>query len=244
MISPPPGYNNGLGMGSSPSPIGQHLQNQQSGALPPQQNAPRGPYAPVPTNQGLLQPLIPTQTGFSSFVPTHHSNPSPFQPQPQPPQPSFLQSHITGFPGNPQIVGSQPTGFPTSGPILSQPTGVNGLFGGLPPYIYFLQHGSTPDANYYFDRGILLGPIGLSPFGQSPFNNIVSTPSPAPANNSSSNTSPANIFAQMKSGTFASGNEHSASQQAVLAQPTGWVPQPTGWGMQPNTGFQSGYTGF
>jgi len=58
-------------------------------------------------------------------------------------------------------------------------------------------------------------PTGYSPFGQSPFDNVVSTPSPAPSNNSlASNTSPANIFAQMKSGTFASGNEHAVPQQA------------------------------
>jgi hypothetical protein len=64
-------------------------------------------------------------------------------------------------------------------------------------------------------------PTGFSPFGQSPFNNVVSTP-PVPSlslsrtsnNSASSTTSPANVFAQMKSGTFASGNEQSEPQQA------------------------------
>lgn len=132
VISPPPSYNNGLGMASSPAPIGQYLPNQQSGALPPQQNGPRGPYAPVPANQGLLQPLIPTQTGFNSFVPIRPST-SPFQLQPQPVQPPFLQSQVTGFPGNTQAIISQPTGF-LPGPILTQPTGVSGgPFGGFTP---------------------------------------------------------------------------------------------------------------
>ncbi|KAG6378775.1 hypothetical protein JVT61DRAFT_13050 [Boletus reticuloceps] len=245
VISPPPSYNNGFGMGSSPTPIGQHLQH--SGVLPlPQQNDPRGPYAPVPANQGLLQPLIPTQTGFNSFVPTRPSV-SPFQPQPQPAQPSFLQPHVTGFPGHTQTIISQPTGF-LPGPILTQPTGVSsGSFGGFTPTSTFPNTAATlAQASAYS----LDGPTRFSPFGQSPFNNIISAPSPTPSNNNSS-TSPANIFAQMKSGTFASGNEHATPQQAdkydvlrVNPQPTGWAPQPTNWGIQPNPGFQNGYTGF
>ncbi|KAF8558937.1 hypothetical protein OG21DRAFT_1503895 [Imleria badia] len=239
VVSPPPNYNNGLGMRSSSAPIGQHLQNQQSGVLPlSQQNGPRGPYAPVPANQGLLQPLVPTQTGFNSFVPTRPSV-SPFQPQPQLAQPSFLRPQVTGFPGNTQTIISQPTGFPP-GSILTQPTGVSGgPFGGFTPISPFSNAAAAP---------VQTNPTGFSPFGQSPFNDIVSIPSPAPSNNSSSsNTSPANIFAQMKSGTFASGNEHAVPQQAgkydalrVNPQPTGWAPQPTTWGMQSNTG----YTGF
>src|SRR6202042_1287398 len=103
--------------------------NQQSGLLPPQQNGPRGPYAPVPMNQSLLQPLIPTTTGFNSFVPTRPNNP-PFQGQQQ--QQPFIPSQVTGFPNNPQPVMQQPTGFPSMGPMLSQPTGMpGGNFGGF-----------------------------------------------------------------------------------------------------------------
>jgi len=210
---------------------------------PPQQSGARGPYAPVPANQGLLQPLVPTQTGFNGFVATRPSNVSPFQPQPQPTQSPFLQPQVTGFPGNPHIINSQPTGFPASGPILTQPTGIGGgPFGGFTPTSAFPN---TPVAP------VQTNPTGFSPFGQSPFNNVVSIPSPAPQNNSGPNTSPANVFAQMKSGTFASGNQHAVPQQAgkydalrVNTQPTGWVAQPTGWGIQPNAGFQSGYTGY
>ncbi|KAF9226523.1 hypothetical protein BS17DRAFT_775772 [Gyrodon lividus] len=252
VVSPPPGYNSGLGMGSSSAPLAHHLQNQQSGAFPhPQQNGPRGPYAPVPANHSLLQPLIPTQTGFNSFVPTRPSNVSPFQPQPQAVQPSFLQSQPTGFLSNSQPLISQPTGFPTSGPLLTQPTGVPGGSLGNFTLTSFPSTALAP---------VQTNPTGFSSFGQSPFNNIVSTPSPVPSpafsqtsnNGASSNTSPANVFAQMKFGTFASGNEQSEPQQAekydalrVNPQPTGWAPQATGWGLQnPNTGFQSGYAGF
>lgn len=142
VVSPPPSYNNGLGMGSSPVPIGQHLQNQHSRVLAlPQQNTPRGPYAPVPANQGLLQPLIPTQTGFSNFIPTRPSV-SPFQPQPA--QSPFPQPQVTGFPGNIQTIISPPTGFP-SGPILTQPTGVSGgPFGGFTPTSTFSTTAAAP----------------------------------------------------------------------------------------------------
>ena len=144
VVSPPPSYHNGLGMGSSPAPIGQHFQNQHSNVLPlPQQNGPRGPYAPVPANHGLLQPLIPTQTGFSNFVPTHPSV-SPFQSQPQPAPPSFLQPQVTGFPGNVQTIISPPTGF-HPGPILTQPTGVSGgPFGGFTPTSTFSNPAAAP----------------------------------------------------------------------------------------------------
>lgn len=142
IIPPPPTYNNGLGMGSSPAPIG-HLQNQHSVHPLPEQNGARGPYAPVPANQGLLQPLIPTQTGFNSFVSTRPSV-SPFQPQTQPAQPSFLQPQVTGFPGNTQTIISQPTGFPP-GPILTQPTGISGgSFGGFTPTSPFSNAAAAP----------------------------------------------------------------------------------------------------
>lgn len=119
----PASYQAGLGIGSSPAPSSQHLQNPQLNVSPqpsPQPyNGPRGPFAPVPANQTLLQPLIPTQTAFSSFIPARPGPAvSPFHGQPS--QPSFL----------PQ----QPTGMPMSQPIMSQPTGMP--FGGFqsPPY--------------------------------------------------------------------------------------------------------------
>ena len=143
----PVGYNQGLGVGSSPSPLGQHLQAQQTGLLPPPgQGGPRGPFAPVPANQGLLTPLVPTTTGFSGFVPTRPATSpsflgpqptgfSPLAPQPtgfqpslapqptgyQPPQPTGFQPSLAPRPGFQPSLASQPTGFQPS--LAPQPTG-------------------------------------------------------------------------------------------------------------------------
>jgi hypothetical protein len=225
VASPPPvSYRSGLGMGPSPIPLGQHVQNQQSSLLPPQQNGPRGPYAPVPINQSLLQPLIPTTTGFSSFVPTRTGS-APFQGQQQP----FIPSQVTGFPNNPQPVMQQPTGFPSMGPMLSQPTGMpnsnfgnfgftpsfqnNGGFGGVQTSEFW-----DPNNTGFEDADSIADPTGFNHgFGQSPFNNPASTPPIPPLPSSApNNTSPANIFAQMKSGTFASGNDNGPQPQGNL----------------------------
>ena len=117
-VGPPIGIQAGYGMSSSPLPMG-HLVNQPTLSPPPQSyNGPRGPFAPVPANQSLLQPLIPTRTGFNGFIPTNPANsPSPFQNQLSPT--SFLPP--------------QTTGFPNSQPLLSQPTGVFN-FNAVPPF--------------------------------------------------------------------------------------------------------------
>ena len=168
IASPPPasGYNRGLGPSPAP-PLGPHptlslpIQGQPTGLSP--QGAPRGPFAPVPANQGLLAPLVPTSTGFTGFVPTRPATSPSFlgaQPtglQPQPtgfqtfaPQPTGFQSNLapqqTGFQPNlaPQQTGfqpnlaPQPTGFQPS--LVPQPTGFGGgspfgtgQLGGAPP---------------------------------------------------------------------------------------------------------------
>ncbi len=111
----PPGYQSGMGMGSSPLSLA-HLTN--STVIPPLStqisNGPRGPFAPVPANQGLLQPLIPTQTGFGGFIPTKPTlSPSPFQ------------SHLS----SPSFVPPQTTGF-HSPSVITHPTGAFGNFRG------------------------------------------------------------------------------------------------------------------
>lgn len=122
-------------MGPSPVPIGQ-LSAQPTG-IPQQQNGPRGQYAPVPSNQTLLQPVIPTTTGFNSFVPLRPSatgafpsfqaqpQQQSFQAQPQQQQPSFLSSQPTGFagPSQPSFLQSQPTGFSPAPSLFAQNTG-------------------------------------------------------------------------------------------------------------------------
>lgn len=118
------------------------------GALNP--NGVRGPFAPVPGNEGvLLKPLIPTNTGMIGFVPTRPaSSPIPPRPmlaqatgfQPQPtgiqainpfqPQPTGFQPQPTGF--QPQATAFQPqmTGFQPQPSLFAQPTGIAG---GLSP---------------------------------------------------------------------------------------------------------------
>lgn len=69
-----------------------------------------------------------------------------------------------------------------------------------------------------FNEPFFLEFTGFNPnYSQSPFNNGMSPPPvpPLPTSNNSNNTSPANIFAQMKSGTFA------ADQNGSNSQPSG-----------------------
>ena len=104
----------------------------------PQNGASIGPFAPVPANQSLLQPLVPTVTGFSGFIPTRPASNPPTLNTPSP-QPSFLSTQPTGFQptGFTGALAPQATGFPVTGslqqnsafPALNvQPTGFqNGL---------------------------------------------------------------------------------------------------------------------
>lgn len=132
-ISSPPtasGYNN-PGLGGSPAPplgpsLSLPIQAQQTGLLPPPaQPGPRGPFAPVPANQGLLAPLVPTSTGFTGFVPTRPATSPSFlgtQPTGLQPQPTGFQGFApqpTGF--QPSLVAPQPTGFQPN--LAPQPTG-------------------------------------------------------------------------------------------------------------------------
>ncbi|KAI9001408.1 hypothetical protein BD414DRAFT_474538 [Trametes punicea] len=255
-ISTPVGFQSGLGMGSSPVPMGQALQAQQTGLLPSASpvNGPRGPFAPVPANQSLLQPLVPTTTGFSGFVPTRPSTaPSPFQPAPQP-QPSLLPQP-TGFPGTGPSLVPQQTGFPMQGSLMSQPTGMptgnfGGLGGGMPsfqPTTGFNPMQSNPTGF----NPIQSNPTGFNPgFGQSPFGSgsySVQSPPPPPPPPAPSrppvDTNPANVFAQMKSGTFAADDSAPQPQDkydALRPNPTPLTVQPTGWG---GFGGMNGYQG-
>ncbi|THV08589.1 hypothetical protein K435DRAFT_772053 [Dendrothele bispora CBS 962.96] len=220
VASPPPaGFASGMGMGNSPLTMSQHLQNQQTGVY----NGPRGPFAPVPANQALLQPLIPTQTGFNSFVPTRPAS-SPL---------GTLNSQSTGFPGQ-QPLASQPTGFPgMQQPMMSQPTGMP--FGGMNNMSGMggMSGMNGMNAPNPFGSGSTFSPVMSNPTGFNPgfgqFNNGMSSPPPVPSNSNNNNSAnPANIFAQMKSGTFATENDTSVPQSADKYNAL--RPQPTGWG--------------
>lgn len=124
----PQSYHNGLGFANSQAPMGQLLQSQQTGAFQPhqQQQGPRGPLAPVPGNQNLLSPLIPTNTGVTQFIPTRgqtspsnflSAQPTGFPQQQQPQQTGYQQPQQTGF-QQPQQTGfqqPQQTGFGGAG---------------------------------------------------------------------------------------------------------------------------------
>ncbi|ORY24778.1 hypothetical protein BCR39DRAFT_545879 [Naematelia encephala] len=94
------GFSNyGLGVQNTGQPMGQML-SQQTGYAPQQQNGPRGPPAPVPSNEALLNPLQPARTGF---VPTH--------PNPQAQQQQGMMPQQTGFMPQQQPMVMQPTGY-------------------------------------------------------------------------------------------------------------------------------------
>ncbi|KAH9483050.1 Actin cytoskeleton-regulatory complex protein SLA1 [Psilocybe cubensis] len=237
-VVPPASYRAGFGMSSSPLPMGQiSIQPTLSppATQPQPYNGPRGPFAPVPANQSLLQPLIPTQTGFGGFIPTKptlNSSPSPFQSTLG--APSFLSTQPTGFGGGGhQPLMSQPTGFT---PMMSQPTGFQ------PQQPMMSQPTGVFNSNFGPTNGIGSQPLqshitgfNPTPSNQSSFPNFggLSSPPPLPNNNQTNNTSPANVFAQMKSGTFANDNENSSTGTNGLNGQT-----PT-WGQS-----YQGYTGY
>ncbi|KAH6914937.1 hypothetical protein BKA70DRAFT_559793 [Coprinopsis sp. MPI-PUGE-AT-0042] len=236
----------GMGMSHSPVPMGQI----PSPTIQTPMNGPRGPYAPVPANQGLLQPLIPTQTGFNSFVPTRaptfNQTPSPApqmnnfqQPMGHSMSPPPMMSTPTGMPMNGMNGGGlmpMHTGMPMNnmgngmgmgmgmngGGLMSQPTGfpmnnMNNGFGQMP-----LQNNS----------GFLQpNPTGFNPsMGSGNFGNFSSAPPVPPLpQQQSKDTSPANVFASMKSGTFEddsaprSADMYDPFRNSVQAQPTGWM---------------------
>lgn len=146
---------NGMGMSPSPVPIGQ-MQNglsvnglmvAGSPSPGPLGNVPRGPFAPVPTNEGLLKPLVPLNTGFNNFIPTRpastnamgsipaqHTGMS-FSGQQLIPQHTVVPSNFMG--GNPGV-NVNSFGLPSqqplmmAQPLISQPTGVFTANPGLP----------------------------------------------------------------------------------------------------------------
>lgn len=158
VVSPPPrSFSSGMGMGSSPVPMSQ-VQTQPTGMPQQMQNGPRGPFAPVPSNQSLLHPLIPTTTGFNSFIPTRpgSSNISPFQPQQQ----NFLSSQPTGFPG---VAMSNPTGFQSP---FNNPPQQQSPFNNPPQQSPFQQNGLQQNGfqpSGFQPTGIQSQPTGFQP---------------------------------------------------------------------------------
>ncbi|KIR26661.1 hypothetical protein I309_04430 [Cryptococcus deuterogattii LA55] len=111
----------GLGVQNSGRPMSMLAQQTGMSTMSNSSNAPRGPLAPVPANQGLLNPMQPQATGM--FVPTRDLSPmgaqqTGFQSQQpqltgfQPQQQQQMMPQQTGF--YPGQMGMQPnfTGFP------------------------------------------------------------------------------------------------------------------------------------
>ncbi|OXG22921.1 hypothetical protein C367_03848 [Cryptococcus neoformans Ze90-1] len=236
----------GLGVQNSGQPLS--MLAQQTGMSTLSNNssiAPRGPLAPVPANQGLLNPMQPQATGM--FVPTRDLSPmgaqqTGFQPQPQQPtsfQPQQQQPQTTSsFHAQPQMMPQQ-TGF------------YAGQMGMQPNFTGFPQQQQQ----------------------QSTFNTIASMPPPQPQQSQQApdKFAPSNIFAAMKKTDFGKPEEQQPQaagkydalrpistgyngapgmmpqQTGMMAQPTGMMPQQTGMmGMQGQgmPGMMSQTTGY
>jgi hypothetical protein len=187
----PTGY--GLGVQGSNLPMGQ-LQN---GGFAAQQQAPRGPVAPVPANEALLNPLQPVRTGF---IPT---------------RPGQGQQQQSGFGMAPQQTGFMP---PQQTGMMPQQTGYAAGFqqgyGGQQQQI----QPSESKAGHVSPRGggvkgmvetddVLIPDFTGFPgnFPQqsqsSNFNAIANVRPPEPVQNPDK-FAPSNIFAAMKSSGF------------------------------------------
>ncbi|KAH8929679.1 hypothetical protein BT69DRAFT_1256049 [Atractiella rhizophila] len=231
--------------------------------------APRGPLAPVPLNQSLLNPLVPTNSLNTNFVPTRASpmlsQPTGFQPSPSP-----ILSQPTGFQPSPAPLLPQPTGFAAGG-ITSQPQGFTPAMPMMPQPTGFVPTNTFGSMTPTMPMSMVSQPTGFTPTlvqpAQQPLKQFLPMP-PSQQQNQANNAKfqPANVFAQMKSGTFANDNNNAPQSaekyDALRPQPTGFVqpgfgapqqfqPQPTGFqpqmgafgqnGMMPQ---QTGYPGF
>jgi chemotaxis protein histidine kinase CheA len=209
-------------------------------------NAPRGPFAPIPVNQALLKPLVPTNTGMVGFIPTRSNtnlSPSPILPQ----QTSFLNSSFinqsptginpgsTGFhptlapqpTGFTPSLGLSPTGFIPS--LAAQPTGI-------PPFI-----GTQPTGFYPGMGGMGGANTGIPPVPPLPSSKHFDTPSRSythlfpdlssfnalsappqsfspPPQPAAPNHSPANVFASMKAGNFGGEEQHNGTRKSLYSR--------------------------
>lgn len=90
-----------LGIGAKPNSP-QPMPARASPAPPAGSPGPRGPLAPVPQNQGLLNPLVPTNTANYGFLPTSRQGSMVASP-------TGMVSSPTGMPGMmPQATGMMP----------------------------------------------------------------------------------------------------------------------------------------
>ena len=201
---------------------------------------PRGPLAPVPVNQSLLQPLIPLQ-GTGQFVPTGGI----------PGQMTGMPGQMTGMPGQMTGMPGQMTGMPGQITVMGMSGFMpNSAFGqsmtGMAPQPTGMA--SQPTGMVPQPTGMVPQPTGMAPQSSG-------SQSIAPQATGSGQFSAANVFQQMKSGSI--GKDANAAPQSstkydpLRAQPTGFAaggiigapqPQPTGMQMYPGM-YPPGYPG-
>jgi len=203
--------------------------------------------------------LIPTNTGFNSFVPTR---PSPIG------NPGFVQSQPTGFnpsynlPPSGLSIQVQPTGYnPQPSPLYHTPlstmsSGFSTVSSLNPPSNFTTPSNFTSPSPLYsqptgYNGASYGGQFGGNPnpannAGNNFVNSLQNSASPFNPPNTSpppENHNPANIFASMKAGAFANDAAPQTSDKYDALR-----PQPTGWnglqGLGPQAGFQPQPTGF
>ncbi|WVQ81211.1 hypothetical protein IAT38_003333 [Cryptococcus sp. DSM 104549] len=227
--------------------LGVQNNNQSMASLGAQPTGARGPLAPVPANQGLLNPLQSQTTGM--FVPTRAISGSPMGMQQTgfQQQPTGFQQQPTGFQQQPTGFQQQPTGFQQQQQgMMPQQTGYQAGFqqgyGGQQPQIAM-----QPNFTGY--------PGGMQQPQQSTFNQIASMPPPqAPQSSGGGDKfAPGNIFAAMKKTDFGKPEEQqpqsSNKYDALRPLTTGYngapgmMPQQTGMGMMPQQTGMMGMQG-
>lgn len=196
-------------------------------------NGARGPFAPVASNQSMLQPLIPTQS-TGQFMPTALGHqPTGMGMQPQQTGWGGMQQMMpqqTGYMQQPQQTGymqDQQTGYGMQSPfgmnaMVSQPTGFSAM----------------------------MSPQGQQPLApqhtQQQYSQQQQQQKQQEINNGPDRFSAANIFGQMKQGTMHQDTnqapQNSQKYDALRPQPTGF--QPGGYINTQFTGYNGGGYGY
>lgn len=205
----------GLGVQNSGRPLSMLAQQTGMSTMSNSSNAARGPLAPVPANQGLLNPMQPQVTGM--FVPTRDLSPmgaqqTGFQPQ---------QPQLSGFPPqHQQQMMPQQTGF-YPGQMGMQPSECN-VFAYIAPLNL-----SCATLNGAINLPTQLDFTGFpqQQQQQSTFNAIASIPPPQPQQPQQAapdKFAPSNIFAAMKKTDF--GKPEEQQPQAAGMYSTSFRP--------------------
>lgn len=181
----------------------------------PDPNAPRGPIAPVPINQSLLQPLIPLQ-GTGQFVPTNPTGATNmFGPQPT----GYGMPQPTGIYSVPQPQAPQPVPQPMLGQATADTTSASSQQDRFSAASVFEQMktgsgafskaASAPQSSGKYDP-LRAQPTGFASGG------IVDTPSPFGGGMMMPQGMPTQTMMQMPMGT--------GMMMGMPGQPTGFMP--------------------